>query len=108
MSIRPPGDYRDDASDPNLRAFLDRPIHAVGFEDGKRQRDLRGARPQRKVVLRAKRELNAIIGDRSDCPAANFFPGCNVKLLPDLGAQNASKMRSVLTHQSGGVSSHLV
>jgi len=52
------------------------------------------------VLLRAKRKLNAIIGDRSDCPAANFFAGCNVKLLPNLGAQDASKVRSVLAHQS--------
>src|ERR1700674_5406946 len=108
MSIRPPGDYRDDASDPDFRAFLDRPIHAVEFEDGQRQRDLRGGRPYSKVLLRAKRELNAIIGDRSDCPTANFFAGCDVKLLPDLGTQDPRKMRSVLAHQRGGVSLYFV
>jgi hypothetical protein len=108
MSVRPPGDYRDDASDPDFRAFLDRPLHAVEFEDGEHQRDLRGGRPLRKVLLRAKRKLNAIIRDRSDCPAANFFAGRNVKLLPDLSAQDAGKVRGVLAHQSSCVSSYLV
>src|SRR4029077_13736371 len=108
MSIRPPGDYRDDASDPDFRAFLDRPFHAVEFEDGESQRDLRGARPSPKVLLRAERELNAIIGDRSNCPAADFFAGCNIKLLPNLGAQDASKMRSMVAHQSGSVSRYFV
>jgi hypothetical protein len=59
-------------------------------------------------LLRAKRELNAIVGDRSDCPVANIFAGRDVKLLPNLGAQDASKVRSVLTDQSGSVSSYLV
>src|SRR5713101_7793427 len=60
------------------------------------------------MLLRAKRELNAIIGDRSDCPAANFFAGGDVKLLPNLRAQDPSKMRSVLPDQSSSVSRHLV
>ena len=40
--------------------------------------------------------------------AANFLADCNVKLLPDLGAQNASKMCSVLAHQSSSVSGYFV
>jgi hypothetical protein len=60
------------------------------------------------VLLRAKRKLNAIIGDRSDCPAANLLAGCDVKLLPDLGAQDAGKMCSMVAHQSGSVSSYFV
>jgi hypothetical protein len=59
-------------------------------------------------LLPAKRELNAIVGDRSDRAAANIFAGPDVKLLPNLGAQDASKVRSVPAHQSGSVSSHLV
>jgi hypothetical protein len=39
---------------------------------------------------------------------ANIFAGRDVKLLPNLGAQDASKVRSVLTDQSGSVSSYLV
>src|SRR5258706_12623481 len=108
MRISPPGNHRDDPTDPDLRALLDCPLHAVELEDGERQRDLRGGRPQPKVLLRAKRELNAIIGDRSDCPAANFVPSCNIELLPNLSAQNASKVRSMLAHQSGSVSGYFV
>src|SRR5258708_16586337 len=108
MRIAPARNHRDDPTDPDLRALLDCPLHAVELEDGERQRDLRGGRPQPKVLLRAKRELNAIIGDGSDCPAANLFTGCNLKLLPDLGAQDASKVRSVLAHQGGSVSGYFV
>src|SRR5208282_3026639 len=58
--------------------------------------------------LRIERKLNTIIGDRGDGSAANFFSSCDVKLLPDFGAQNAGKMRGVFAHQSSGVSGNLV
>jgi hypothetical protein len=111
MSIAAAGDYGNDASDPDLRALLNRPFHAVELEDGKRQRNLRSVKrlgPWPTVLLRAERELNAIMGDRGDSSAANFVPSCNVKLLPDFGAQNASKMRRMFAHQSSGVSGNLV
>src|SRR5208282_1739808 len=113
MSVAPARNYRNDASDPDLRALLDRPLHAVELEDGKSQRDPRsvkrlGLGPAPMVWLRVERKLNAIIGDRGDGSAANFFSSCNVKLLPDFGAQNAGKMRRVFAHQSSGVSGNLV
>jgi hypothetical protein len=59
-------------------------------------------------LLLPKRELDAIIRDRGDGSASNFFSSCNVKLLPDFGAQNAGQMRGMFAHQSSRVSGDLV
>jgi hypothetical protein len=117
MSIAPAGDYGNDASDPDLRALLDRPFHAVEFEDGERQGDLRSGH-QRSLFLVAaffgfaKRELNAILGDRRNSSAANLGTtlnsGCDVELLANFGAKDASKMRGMVAHQGGSVSDHFV
>src|SRR5208282_2367658 len=113
MSVAPARNYRNDASDPDLRALLDRPLHAVELEDGESQRDLRsvkrlGLGPAPMVWLRVERKLDAIIGDRGDGSAANFFSSCDVELLPDFGAQHAGKMRGMFAHQRSGVSGNFV
>src|SRR5208282_6800210 len=111
MSIRPPGDDGDDASDTDLRTLLDRPLHAVELENGEGQRNLRNGRwlgPSRMVWLPAERELNPVVRNRSDRSAANFVPGRDVELLPDFSAQHTSKMSGMFAHQSSGVSSNLV
>src|ERR1019366_1631791 len=111
MSIRPASDDRNDASDPDLRALLDRPLHAVKLKDGKRQRNLRSARrlgPQPMERLRVEREIDTVVRDKRDRPAPNLIPGSDVELLPHFSTKHAGKVSSVLAHQSGGCSANLV
>src|SRR5580658_3836438 len=110
MRVAPAGDDGNNASDSNLRALLDRPLHAVELEDSQRQRD-RGSGPRLgpvMVLLLAERELNPIVGDRGNGSAPNFIPGCDVELLPDFSAQHAAKMSRMFAHQSSSVSGDFV
>jgi len=107
MSIAPPGNDGNDAGYADLGALLDRPLHTIELEDGEGQRDLRRAAQRCElsltVCLYAKRELHAIVGDRGYSSAANCRRGCNVELLPDFGAEHASKMSGMLADQRGGI-----
>ena len=89
MSVGPLCDDRNNARDPNLSTFLDRPFHAIELEDGKSQRQIRGS-PSRHFI--PKRKFNAPVGDRNDCPAPNNIAAGDIKLLPNLSPQHAAKV----------------
>jgi hypothetical protein len=109
MSIAPAGNYGNDAIDADLGTFLNCPLHAIELEDSEDERDFRGGRRLgASVGVRVKRELNPLMRNECDGTAANFFSRCDVELLPNLGAQNASKMSRMFAHQSSRVSGNLV
>jgi hypothetical protein len=53
-------------------------------------------------------KLNAVARDRSDFATAYSIAGGDVELLPNLGAQNASQMQSMLADQGSSVSVYFV
>src|ERR1700722_14264076 len=109
MSIGPPRNHRKDASDPNLRALLNRPLHAIKFENGKNKSDLRRSLHPAFVTRKIPKEkLNPIRRDGSNRTSANRRPSSNVKFLADLCAQHTSKMKSMLANQSSRIPGDLI
>src|SRR5208283_187761 len=110
MSITPARNDRDDASHPNLRALLDRPLHAVEFKNRKHQRDLWSDAQQIGLLPSSfpKRKLHPIIGDKSNPADPNLGPRGDIKLLSNFRPHYARKMSSMFAHQGGGVFGRLV
>jgi hypothetical protein len=105
VGIGSAGDDRNDTRDANLRAFLERPFHAVKLEDGEGQNDQRSGFYCARF---SKRELDAIIGDRSNGPTPYASPGSNIEFLADISTKYASQVRRVIANQSRRISVHLV
>jgi hypothetical protein len=105
VSIGPPRNDRNNPPRSNLRALLNRPLHAIEFEDSQRQRNFR---KRLNLKQTAQRKLNAPIRNRSNGPSADFSPGGNLELLPDLRPQHAYEMTCMLAHQSGSITKNLV
>jgi hypothetical protein len=65
-----------------------------------------GGGPDQPFVTESK--LDPGIGNRGYGSAANAVAGRNVKLLANLGSEDAGKMRSMLANKGGGISMDFV
>ena len=92
MSIRAARDHWNDARHPDLRAFLDRPFHAIELEDGEHQRNLGGSRL---TAIASSPRANSTRSSEIEVivPAANSVAGCNVEFLSNFGPQNTAQVQ---------------
>ena len=82
------GDHGHDSRNSQLRAFLDRPLHAVELEDGEQERDV-GTASGRNFFAEFK--LDPAILDAHDASAADCATGGDIEFLPYAGAQDADR-----------------
>ncbi len=71
MRVGTVGDHRDDAGDAEFRAFFDRPFHAIEFEDGEQESEVR-CRCGGDFV--AEFEFDAAVGDFGDSSSTDYRP----------------------------------
>ena len=91
---------RDNAGDTQFGAFLDRPLHAIEFEDGEQQRDVGDGGcgnffPQF--------ELDSALLDSHDASMADYGAGGDIEFLTDAGSQDADEMIGVFVGEGGMV-----
>src|SRR5438105_13721572 len=100
MRIGSAGDNGHDSRNPQLRAFLDGPFHAVEFEDCQSQHNLGGGGSGQFL---AEVEFNPLVGNGRDPSSPHRGSGRDIKFLPDAGAKNANEMIGMLPGQSGTI-----
>ena len=100
MRIRAAGDERHDSRCAKLRAFLDRPLHAVELEDGKEKSDGRSFGCGH---IFPQVELNPALlnGDDASPPYARACG--DVEFLAHASAKHTYKMLRVFARESGFV-----
>jgi hypothetical protein len=105
VSIGAARDDGDDPRDPEFRAFLDRPLHAVEFEDGEKQGDLEQGGS---CDFFSQVKLDSIFGYGGDAAAANPVAGGDVKVLSDPRSKDADQVIGMLSDESSAVSGDFV
>ena len=106
MRVGSPGDHRDHALHAQLRALLNRPFHAIEFEDRQHQGDLCWRGFCRNFF--AEIELDASVAYRGDLAAMKDTVRDDIEFLPNVRAQNASEMVRMYTGERGAVSRHFI
>ena len=105
MSIRSSRDDGYDLCDSEFCRFLDRPLHAIEFEDRYHHRKIERWPSGHRF---AQLKLHAAVIDTDNLPHSDLTVGGDIELLPDLRAQYADQMLRVLTKQQGAVSMHFI
>src|SRR5262249_42079632 len=80
MRVSAAGNHGDNPEDAKLSAFLDRPFHAVEFEDRKKEDDVRCVC---NWDFLAEFKVDAAAGDASDSSAADCGAGSDIEFLTD-------------------------
>jgi hypothetical protein len=99
---------RDHGNDPGgteFRAFFDRPLHAIEFEDGDGQREICNCCLENGF---AKLKFHPAVLDGDNPRVVGTAMGNNIEFLIKLGAKNARQMIGVRTGQSGMVTGNFV
>ena len=99
------GDEWNDVRDSEFDSFFDGPLHAIEFEDGDGEGDVRSGRRRDHS---AKLEFNAVFLDGEDVGFEDAFGGCEVEVLAWLGAEDSGEMQGVFTYEVGAIGIDLV
>src|SRR5215831_11908536 len=100
MSLRSPGNYRDDFRHSQFRALLDCPFHAIELEDRQKQGDVRS---RRRLNLFSEFELHFAVADVRHFPPAHDSRYNNVEFLPDTSAQDANEMVRMIARKESSI-----
>src|ERR1019366_10027824 len=105
MLFRAPRNYGNDRGDVQFRALLDRPLHAIEFEDGQQQGDGHGLAGR---DFFAQGELHALVLYAGNGGPADLLAACDLELLADARAQGTRQMRGVRAGQGSTIAGELV
>jgi hypothetical protein len=92
---------RASTGDSDLSALLDRPLHAIEFEDSEDERHIRG-RSYRHFFSQGK--LHAFIGHRHDFSPSHHVAAGDIEFLSNLSAQYSTQVGGVFASQRGSIS----
>jgi hypothetical protein len=106
VRISSPGDDGDNSSHSELRAFFNRPLHAVELEDRQQQHESDCSRFCRNLC--AEFEIDKAICQRDDYASADDPVGDDIELLPDPGAQDANQVVGVSACERSPIARDLI
>ena len=105
MCVRAARDHGHDSRDAQLSAFLDRPFHAIKFENGKEQRKV-GGRGGSDFL--SEFEIDSAFPDAHDSTATDDGALGNVEFLPHASAQDANEVIRMLAGKRGAIPRNFV